>query len=107
MHGPEHYQRVALALVMVAFLATCRTEPSRQSPPPRSSVPGSQQPPPSNPLQGCARDLKRRLQPSEIPALLERPNVPELMALGASGTPRRVRLRFNHSAAGCICPSFG
>ena len=58
-------------------------------------------------MQGCPRDLKRRLEPSEIPALLDRPNVAELMSSGASGTPRRVRLRFNHSAAGCICPSFG
>ena len=127
MRAPNHPQRAVLGLALSVFVVMCRQELSKQSPAPKSSTavpapsaasaavqasaaitaPSSQSPAPSKPVQGCPRDLKRRLQPSELPALLDRPNVLELMALGASGTPRRVSLRFHHSAAGCICPSFG
>lgn len=119
-----HQQRVGLALVLPMFLATCRSEPSKKSPPAKSSTavaaprtavqpsaavaaPSSVPPAPSKPVQGCPRVLERRLKPAEIPALLDRPNVSDLMAAGASGTPRRVRLRFHHPLAGCMCPTFG
>lgn len=87
-----------------AVTSTASTAPSAQS----SVQPdaGDHDRPPSKALQACPRKRTFPFRVSEATALDEQPVLQPLLVAGASGNPRRVRLRFHHPIAGCECPSF-